>query len=87
MRRLLLVLPLLAVAACSRYQGPLEIFKKNKADGGTDKAVTGGLKPDGKPVFSPTEQAVRARERTPIIPDDNFGPPKTYADGPGPYGR
>ncbi len=87
MRRLLLVLPLLAVVACSRYQGPLEVFKKNKADGGADKAVTGGLKPDGTPVYNPTEQAVRARERTPIIPDDNFGPPKTYADGPGMIGR
>ena len=87
MRQLLLVLPLLAVVACSRYQGPLEVFKKNKADGGADKGVTGGVGPDGRPVYSPAEQAVRARERTPIVPDDNLGPPKTYADGPGVFGR
>ncbi len=91
MRRLwlLLLVPLLAATACSRYQGPLEIFRKNKAEGPSDggrQAIT-GAPANQKPYYNLDEQARRARERVPNVGDDPVGGPKGYADGPNPIGR
>lgn len=82
MRRMLLLLPLLALAACQRYEGPREVYQKNRAGDRAD------LRDDkGRPVFSIEDQRKRARERLTTIEDDRRLYPDAYVDRPGGVGR
>ena len=82
MRRILLMIPVLALAACSRYEGPREIYQKNRAGDRAD------LRTDkGEPVYTITEQKQRGRERLTTIDVDPKLYPITGADRPGGVGR
>jgi predicted small lipoprotein YifL len=72
MRKILLLVPLLALAGCTRYEGPLEVRKKNRADA---------------PGYTIEEQQQRARERYSIVEDDRAVGPKVGIDRVGPIGR
>ncbi|MDB5307065.1 MAG: hypothetical protein JWO38_1267 [Gemmataceae bacterium] len=76
MRRMLLLLPLLGLAACSRYEGPREVYQKNRRGDRADL-----------PGYTIDEQKQRARERNPLFEDDRELGPKTYIDRPGGVGR
>jgi len=76
MRRMLLLVPLLTLAACSRYEGPREVYQKNRRGDRADL-----------PGYSIEEQERRGRERLTNISDDRAVGPKTYIDGPGGVGR
>ena len=71
-RTLLLLLPLLTLAGCTRYEGPLEVRRKDRADA---------------PGYTIEEQERRGRERYAIPEDDPRIGPKAYADRPSPTGR
>lgn len=71
MRRFLLLAGLMALVGCSRYEGPLEVRKKGRAD-------LGG--------YNIEQQEQRGRERYAIPSDDFRVGPKTYADRPDPVG-
>lgn len=71
MRKLLLLVPLLALAGCTRYEGPMEVRKKNRPD---------------TPGYSLDEQRQRARERYTTVEDDR-SVPSAYIDRVGPIGR
>ena len=82
MRRILLLLPLLAVAACSRYEGPREVYQKGRAGDRAD------LRDDkGNPLYTIPEQKQRGRERYTTIDDDPRLYPNGYVSGPGNFGR
>ena len=76
MRRILMMIPILAIAACQRYEGPREVYQKNRAG---DRADSKG--------YTIAEQQQRGRERLTTIEDD----PKLYPNGgvarPGGIGR
>ncbi len=76
MRRVLLMLPILALAACQRYEGPREIYKKNRAGDHADL-----------PGYTIPEQEKRGRERLPLINDNTLLYPNGYVDRPGGIGR
>jgi hypothetical protein len=76
MRRMLLLLPLLAIAACSRYEGPREVYQKNRAGDRADL-----------PGYTLDEQKQRARERNTFIEDNPRLYPNAYVDRPGGVGR
>ena len=82
MRRMLLILPLLTLAACSRYEGPAEVYQKTRsreAGGRGDRADLQG--------YTIAEQKQRARERNPLFEDDPSLGPNSYIDRPGGIGR
>ena len=73
MRRTLLLLGVLCViAGCTRYEGPLEVRKKDRADA---------------PGYTIPEQRVRARERNTFIEDDPRLYPSAQGGSPSPIGR
>ena len=74
MRRMLKVLvPLVALAGCkTRYEGPLEVRQKDRADA---------------PGYTIPEQRQRARERNTFIEDDPRTVPGAQVDRPSPIGR
>jgi hypothetical protein len=71
-RTLLLLVPLLGLASCTRYEGPLEVRRKERADA---------------PGYTIPEQQVRARERNTFLEDDRRVAPNAYVDRPGGIGR
>jgi hypothetical protein len=73
MRRLLVMILLCSLAACSRFAGPREVYQKNRAGDTADRRDE-----KGNPIYSLDEQARRARERNTIISDD--GLPKVGLD-------
>lgn len=76
MRRILLVLPLLGLAACSRYEGPREVYQKNRRGDRADL-----------PGYTLDEQKQRGRERNTFIEDDPKLYPNGYVSRPGGVGR
>lgn len=78
MRRKLILLPLLLVSmsACARYEGPREVYEKNRAGDHADL-----------PGYTIEEQKRRGRERLTYIEDDSRLYPKGYVDRPGGVGR
>ena len=72
MRKILLLVPLLALAGCTRYEGPMEVRKKNRPDA---------------PGYTIDEQKQRARERWSVVEDDRAAGPSGYIDRVGPIGR
>jgi hypothetical protein len=72
MRRIpLSLLGLLVLAGCTRYQGPLEVRRKDRADA---------------PGYSIPEQEQRGRERYTMPSDDYRIGPSTYMSSPDPVG-
>jgi hypothetical protein len=82
MRRMLLVLSLLAAAACSRFEGPREVYQKNRSGDTADRRDA-----KGNPLYDPYEQKQRGRARVTVHDDDPRLGPKTQVDGPGGIGR
>jgi hypothetical protein len=77
-RAILLIVPVLAtLSGCTRFAGPLEVRRMDRAD---------ALAPDGRP-YTREEQAIRARERYSIPSDDFRVGPKIGLDGVSPTGR
>ena len=76
MKRLLLLLALLTLTACSRYQGPREVYQKNRAGDRADL-----------PGYTITEQQQRGRERLTTIEDDARLYPNGNVARPGGIGR
>ncbi|MFO0804553.1 MAG: hypothetical protein U0791_15685 [Gemmataceae bacterium] len=76
MRRVLLMLPILFLSACSRYEGPREVYQKNRSGDRADL-----------PGYTLSEQKQRGRERYTTIDDDPRVYPNTGADRPGGLGR
>ena len=76
MRRMLLLVPLIALAACTRYEGPREVYQKNRAGDRADL-----------PGYTIEEQQRRARERLTTIEDDPRQYPNAFVDRPGNIGR
>ena len=72
MRKMLLLVPLLALAGCTRYEGPLEVRKKARPDAAG---------------YTIDEQQQRARERWNVVEDDRAIGPKGGIDRVGPIGR
>ena len=72
MRRLILVLGLVALVGCNRFSGPLETRQMSRADA---------------PGYNIPEQKQRGRERLAISEDDYRIGPKGYIDRPSPTGR
>lgn len=72
MRRVLLILPILFLGACSRYEGPREVYQKNRAGDRADL-----------PGYTIAEQKQRGRERYTTIDDDPRLYPNTGASRPG----
>jgi hypothetical protein len=72
MRKVILLVPLLALAGCTRYEGPMEVRKKNRADA---------------PGYTIDEQQQRARERTTVVEDDRRIGPGGGIDRVSPIGR
>jgi len=72
MRKLLLLIPLLTLAGCTRYEGPMEVRKKNRADA---------------PGYTIEEQQQRARERYSVVEDDRRIGPNGGIDRVSPIGR
>lgn len=70
--KLIILLPLMALAGCTRFEGPLEVRKKDRAD---------------SPGYSIPEQRQRARERNTFIEDDRRILPGAEVDRPSPTGR
>ncbi|MBY0456497.1 MAG: hypothetical protein K2V38_04110 [Gemmataceae bacterium] len=77
MRRLVLLVLLLASVGCNRYAGPRETRQMGPAD---------GRAPDGT-RYTIEEQKVRGRERLAITEDDFRIGPNGYIDRPSPIGR
>lgn len=71
-RMLMLLIPLATLVGCTRYEGPLEVRKKDRAD---------------LPGYSIPEQQKRARERNTFITDDPRIYPGAEVDRPSPTGR
>lgn len=72
MRRITLpLLGLLVLAGCTRYEGPMEVRRKGRAD---------------LPGYSIEQQEQRGRERYTMPSDDYRVGPKTYGDLPSPVG-
>ena len=71
-RMLLLVVPLATLAGCTRYEGPLEVRKKQRADA---------------PGYTIDEQEQRSRERNTIVEDDRRIGPSGGIGRVGPIGR
>jgi len=76
MRRVLLMLPILCLAACQRYEGPREVYQKNRSGDRADL-----------PGYSIAEQQKRGRERLTTIDDNPKLYPNGYVDRPGGIGR
>lgn len=78
MRRLVLLLGVLALVGCERFSGPLETRQMGRADPRDAR---------GNPVYSLDEQKKRGRERLAISEDDYRIGPKGFIDRPSPTGR
>lgn len=76
MTRLLLLVPLIALASCTRYEGPREVYQKNRRGDRADA-----------PGYTIEEQKARARERNTFIEDDRDRYPAAGVDRPGGIGR
>ncbi|HUR54461.1 MAG TPA: hypothetical protein VMZ71_10040 [Gemmataceae bacterium] len=72
MRKMLLLVPLLALAGCTRYEGPMDVRKKSRPDA---------------PGYTIEEQQQRARERWTVVEDDRRIGPNGGIDRVGPIGR
>jgi hypothetical protein len=75
MRRILLMIPILAAAACSNTEGPREVYQKNRSGDRADL-----------PGYNLSEQKQRGRERYTYI-EDNGHVPNGYVGSPGGIGR
>jgi hypothetical protein len=84
MRRRLLLLALVGLAACgcTRFAGPLETRQMGRAD--PYELTRDG---DRCPLYTIGEQQQRGRERLAITEDDYRIGPKGYIDRPSPIGR
>jgi len=82
MRRSLLALSLLAAAACSRFEGPREVYQKNRSGDTADRRDA-----KGNPLYDPYEQKQRGKARVTVHDDDPRLGPKTQDDSPGGVGR
>lgn len=76
MRRTLLLVPLLGLLSCTRYEGPLEVYRQNRA---SDRVAD--------PAYTIEEQEKRGRSRLAFTPDDPRLLPPTQAAVPGGVGR
>ena len=68
MRRLLLVIMLLSLAACSQINGPGYAYRQNRSGDTADRRV------NGKPIYTIDEQKRRARERLSLPSDEGLPP-------------
>jgi hypothetical protein len=76
MRRTLpLLLPLLILSGCTRFEGPREVYQKTRAGDRADL-----------PGYTIPEQKARGRERYTIIEDDRAIGPPGYVSRPSPIG-
>ena len=75
-RTLTILIPMMLLAGCTRYEGPREVYQK----------VRGGDRAD-LPGYTIPEQRARARERNTFIEDDPRVLPPGYVDRPGGIGR
>ena len=76
MTRLLTLGLILTAAGCTRYEGPLEVYEKNRRGDRADL-----------PGYTIEEQKARARERLSTIEDDRERYPAGHIDRPGGVGR
>ncbi len=76
MKRLLALLMFLAAAGCLRYEGPLEVYRKNRSGDRADL-----------PGYTIEEQKDRGHERLTIIEDDRELFPDGGVNRPGGVGR
>lgn len=76
MTRLGLIGLILAVAGCTRYEGPLEVYNKNRSGDRADR-----------PGYTIDEQKARARERLTTMEDNPERFPSAGVDRPGGVGR
>lgn len=81
MTRLLALAVLVAAVGCTRYEGPLEVYRKNRVP-----VRDGGERADS-PGYTIPEQKERARERLTTIEDDRERYPGGQVDRPGGIGR
>lgn len=75
-RMLLVVVPMLVLAGCARYEGPREVYQKNRSGDRADL-----------PGYTIEEQKKRARERLTVIEDERSIGPPGYVDRVSPTGR
>jgi hypothetical protein len=76
MTRLALFGLILTAAGCTRYEGPLEVYEKNRRGDRADL-----------PGYTIEEQKARARERLTTFEDDRERYPTSQVDRPGGVGR
>ena len=76
MKRLLTLVLVLAAAGCLRYEGPREVYQKNRRGDHADL-----------PGYTIDEQKERGRERLPLLEDNRERFPDGVADRPGGIGR
>lgn len=76
MKRLLPLMAILALAGCTRYEGPLEVYRKNRGGDTADR-----------PGYTIEEQKARGRERLTTFEDDRERYPASQVDRPGGVGR
>ncbi len=76
MTRLLLLVGILTAVGCTRYEGPLEVYGKNRRGDHADL-----------PGYTIEEQKARARERLTTFEDDRERYPTSQVDRPGGIGR
>ncbi len=76
MTRLLLLGVILTAAGCTRYEGPLEVYDKNRRGDRADR-----------PGYTIEEQKARGRERLTTFEDDRERFPSAGVDRPGGIGR
>ena len=76
MTRLVALALFIAVTGCTRYEGPREVYEKNRRGDRADL-----------PGYTIDEQKARARERLTIIEDDRDRYPSAGVDRPGGIGR
>lgn len=76
MTRLVLLGMILTVAGCTRYEGPLEVYNKNRSGDRADR-----------PGYTIEEQKARGRERLATLEDNPERFPSAGVDRPGGVGR
>lgn len=83
LRQAVLFAGLLAVAVGCRnnFEGPREVYQKNRRGDTADRRV------DGQPAYTLDEQKQRGRERLTIPEDDRAVAPYGYINSPSPTGR
>jgi len=81
MRRFVL-LGLLVLPACQRYEGPREVYRRNRSGD-----VADARDEKGNPLYSIQEQERRGRSRLTTFENNPAIGPNTYDDRPGGVGR